>query len=266
MASNSVKVTLKVRNDTAARWLSVNPTLASGEIGLENDTYLLKMGDGSTRWAALPYLNKLDSKFFSKKEDGTIVLNDEFEKLISDVISKENDVTTVTITKVPVLDTDAANKHYVDLAIASAGHLKREIVTNLPPIASVDSDTIYMIKDTTSTGSDKYKEYMLINGTLEQIGDTSVNLNNLISSQDPVAGHLVAIGANGELIDSGFTPAAIGVEIPIATETVIGGVLSSADDNKISVNEQGFLTLNRISTSLLYVPDGDIFIIDGGLA
>ena len=46
---------IQVRRDTAANWTSVNPTLAAGEIAFESDTNLLKIGNGSTAWATLPY-------------------------------------------------------------------------------------------------------------------------------------------------------------------------------------------------------------------
>jgi hypothetical protein len=46
---------MQQRRDTAANWTSTNPTLAAGEMGLETDTYKLKVGNGSTAWTALPY-------------------------------------------------------------------------------------------------------------------------------------------------------------------------------------------------------------------
>jgi hypothetical protein len=46
---------MQQRRDTAANWTSNNPTLASGELGLETDTRLIKMGDGSTAWTSLAY-------------------------------------------------------------------------------------------------------------------------------------------------------------------------------------------------------------------
>tara|TARA_R110000823_G_scaffold76526_1_gene174777 strand:+ start:465 stop:1049 length:585 start_codon:yes stop_codon:yes gene_type:complete len=46
---------IQLRRDTAANWTSVNPTLASGEFGLETDTDLFKVGNGSTAWASLGY-------------------------------------------------------------------------------------------------------------------------------------------------------------------------------------------------------------------
>lgn len=48
-------VQIQLRNDVAANWTSVNPTLAQGEIGIERDTGLMKIGDGSTDWDNLAY-------------------------------------------------------------------------------------------------------------------------------------------------------------------------------------------------------------------
>jgi hypothetical protein len=64
MATNSVKVTLQIRHDTASNWTIRNPVLAAGEYGLETDTFWIKVGDGVRDWAHLPYLNKLDATYF----------------------------------------------------------------------------------------------------------------------------------------------------------------------------------------------------------
>ena len=46
---------IQIRRDTAANWTSANPTLAQGELGYETDTDKMKIGDGATAWATLPY-------------------------------------------------------------------------------------------------------------------------------------------------------------------------------------------------------------------
>ena len=46
---------IQIRRDSASNWTSANPTLASGELGLETDTTKLKAGDGATAWASLGY-------------------------------------------------------------------------------------------------------------------------------------------------------------------------------------------------------------------
>ena len=50
-----VQTRIQNRRDTAANWTSTNPTLASGEIGVESNTGKFKIGDGSTAWTSLLY-------------------------------------------------------------------------------------------------------------------------------------------------------------------------------------------------------------------
>lgn len=49
----STKIIL--RNDTAASWLEHNPILSAGEFGIEWDTGLFKIGNGTTAYNKLPY-------------------------------------------------------------------------------------------------------------------------------------------------------------------------------------------------------------------
>lgn len=47
---------IQLRRGTAAAWTSSNPVLAAGEPAVETDTGNLKVGDGTTSWASLPYI------------------------------------------------------------------------------------------------------------------------------------------------------------------------------------------------------------------
>lgn len=47
---------IRVRRGTTAEWTEENPILLEGELSYEIDTYLMKVGDGSTRWVDLPYM------------------------------------------------------------------------------------------------------------------------------------------------------------------------------------------------------------------
>jgi hypothetical protein len=51
------KTLIQVRRDTATNWSTVDPVLASGEMGYETDTNKIKVGDGSTSWSSLSYTN-----------------------------------------------------------------------------------------------------------------------------------------------------------------------------------------------------------------
>lgn len=81
---------------------------------------------------------------------------------------------------------DAYTKTEADSAIATAvagaHHLKRQIVTTLPPIGEANEDTIYMVLKTTGVAGNEsgnvYNEYMLIDGKFEQIGDSKVDLKD----------------------------------------------------------------------------------------
>jgi len=55
MTQTTIRVQMAQREDTAANWTSANPILLSGEIGYENDTTKLKIGDGTTNWNSLAY-------------------------------------------------------------------------------------------------------------------------------------------------------------------------------------------------------------------
>ncbi len=234
MATNTVRVTLQVRHDEAADWLTRNPVLASGEYGLETDTFWIKIGDGVRDWEHLPYLNKLDESYFKiDSTTGEITFSDDFmDKIHTLEAAAGQAITNLTITEPPVNDTDVPNKKYVDDAIEQAGHLKREIVAELPSSLMADPNTLYMVL---AQSGDHYEEYMFINGAWDMVGST------------------------GDGGSGGFT-------LEVATAARLGGVKASSDPDRINVTQEGFMTLNQVSTSLLYVPTGDTLVIYGGTA
>lgn len=313
MAQNNVRATLIIRNDSAATWATKNPKLARGEVGIEIDTGLVKVGDGVTNFNELDYINArngiddilttlVNDKitiadygksywYYDENNFEEVQVNEtdltkwparvELEvkngvarwvrpKAIYNPIQGTLDGVLVNLARDPQTNTEASTKNYVDTTIASAianvDHLKRRIVTILPTVG-IESNTIYMIKDDTVTGADKYKEYILIDGTLTQIGDTSVDLTNYVQKPTvQAAGNLVSVAANGSLIDSGIASTEIG-RLNIATTSILGGVYSSNADNSVSVDSiTGIMSLNRVSTTKLYVPTGDELVLNGGTA
>jgi len=65
-----VQTVIKVRRDTAANWISTNPTLAAGEMGLETDTNLFKFGNGTSAWTALAYSSSSRTTQIAKNDTG----------------------------------------------------------------------------------------------------------------------------------------------------------------------------------------------------
>lgn len=47
MADRILNTRLRLKYDTAANWASKNPVLLAGEAGIESDTLLAKIGDGT---------------------------------------------------------------------------------------------------------------------------------------------------------------------------------------------------------------------------
>ena len=236
MATNTVKVTLQIRHDEAQDWVTRNPILAQGEYGLETDTFLIKVGDGVTDWVHLRYLNKLDASYF--KYDATnneYTFSDSFMNQIHALEAAAGQaITQLIVTEPPVNDTDVPNKKYVDDAIAAAGHLKRAVVANLPSAESADPNTLYMVL---AQSGDHYEEYMVINGAWDMVGSTGDG------------------GSGGGIF-----------QLEVATNARLGGVKASPLADQINVTNEGFMTLNQVATTKLYVPTGDTFIIYGGSA
>ena len=72
-----IKTTFQVKRGTAARWEELNLILNPGEPGFEMDTFKLKIGDGSTPWKELPYVNDVDiSKYVTIADitNGNVIL------------------------------------------------------------------------------------------------------------------------------------------------------------------------------------------------
>ena len=72
-----IKTTFQVKRGTAARWEELNLILNPGEPGFEMDTFQLKIGNGSTPWKELPYVNDVDISKYITIEDimnGDIIL------------------------------------------------------------------------------------------------------------------------------------------------------------------------------------------------
>lgn len=82
---------------------------------------------------------------------------------------------------------DIADKEYVDTKVkeevSKTSHLTKEIVTSLPSDTDAKENIIYLIKDDTVTGLDKYEEWTLIGGTLVCIGTTSTDLTGYYTKE-----------------------------------------------------------------------------------
>lgn len=86
---------IQVRRGTAAQWTAANPVLAAGEQGFETDTGKLKIGNGTTAWASLPYVTDTLSAYLPEFDMLHAALTDGSRSVAVQVIgdSTGNDAT-----------------------------------------------------------------------------------------------------------------------------------------------------------------------------
>ena len=93
---------LKIRRGSSVQWLTVNPTLADGELGFESDTNKLRIGDGITPFSSLPY-------FFSSGAFPDLGTYDPSLFVGSDAAAYSGDLNTLTGRKLVAITTGFSN-------------------------------------------------------------------------------------------------------------------------------------------------------------
>lgn len=156
----------------------------------------------------------------------------------SKVSELENDNKYQTESDVTTTLANYATKTYVGEQIANAEHLKREIVTVLPSDTEASDNIIYMLKVESATGNDKYKEYMKIDGTVQMVGDTSVDLTDYAKSAD-IPTTLPANGGNADTVNNHTVETDVPVDAKF-TDTVYDDAYIKEEftkvDNKLTTN------------------------------
>ena len=146
----------------------------------------------------------------------------------------------------------AASETVVDTkiaaAIGSAGHLKREIVEELPTAESADPDTIYMMLNTAGT----YNEYIFVNGAFELIGDTQVDLTSYMKKvEGATANNFAMLNANGEVIDGALNASSF---ISASDFETYKGEVTDALAEKVASDDETYTSLASNAEKLANLP------------
>lgn len=97
MSTKTISTKILLRNDTAANWVTENPILGKGEMGVEIDTQKFKFGDGIHTWNELGYGHSADIPPASPTTAGTMSAAD-FVKLSNiEENAEENVIETVKV-------------------------------------------------------------------------------------------------------------------------------------------------------------------------
>jgi len=113
-------VTIQLRRDTAAAWTSANPTLAQGEFGLETDTTLYKIGNGSTAWNSLAY----------GAYSGTIANSTITSAMIVDGTIVASDLAANAVTTAKILDANVTAGKLADTAVTAGSYTTANITVD----------------------------------------------------------------------------------------------------------------------------------------
>ena len=111
MATLNTKIVL--RNDLAATWASVNPKLLAGEIGIEKDTGLMKIGDGVNLWNDLEYANECERAAHYEVEATGTQTDDEAIAAKLTELGAEAKVDDIAIVKREIADGKKSHTAYI---------------------------------------------------------------------------------------------------------------------------------------------------------
>lgn len=92
MATKTLQTRFVLKNDTEALWISNNPVLMKGEIGIANDVNKIKIGDGTKTWTELSYVG------LSPEEVNVLIGNASDNVYIAEATDEQTDTEAITAT------------------------------------------------------------------------------------------------------------------------------------------------------------------------
>lgn len=133
-------VQIQFRRDTEAAWTAANPVLAAGELGLETDTTLYKIGNGSTAWNSLAYgtiagVPANNSITLAMIVDGTIVAGDIASDAITTAKILDANVTAAklasdAVTTAKILDANVTAAKLAATAVTAGSYTTANITVD----------------------------------------------------------------------------------------------------------------------------------------
>ena len=116
--------------------------------------------------------NKISAVLTLPEKSGTLAV-------ISDLDNKADKSTTLSGYGI----TDAYTQAQVNELISNITHFTAQVIVSLEEVTEPRTDVLYLLKDEKVLGSDKYNEYIYIEGLgFTLIGDTTTDLTNYVSN------------------------------------------------------------------------------------
>jgi hypothetical protein len=188
-------VKIQIRRGTAAEWTSANPTLLSGEQGLETDTGKTKIGNGVTAWNSLGYV---DAKFLpTSASSGFLPTSASSGYVPNGLVTAKGQVVGASGDGVPVAIPAASGNGQVMVsasAEASGNKFSSEVGTLSFPQGSAGAPSITNISDPdTGVFFPANNNVGIATGGISRI---TVNQNGNVGIGAPqLAGHRLRVGS-----------------------------------------------------------------------
>lgn len=190
MAEKTINARIQCKIDTAENWKTNNPVLLVGELGVESDTKLIKVGDGTTSWTSLPYLQYLP--LAGGQLTGALKISNGYDKGIQD--SEGNNLLYMSSDYV----LNIRNEAYEDINIRSLGETKiggSQITSDINVIGrsfSYNDKSVAVTSDIPKT---------LNNKTLVANGNTTIYGTDITLSSDNAGNLTDAINGKADTSD-----------------------------------------------------------------
>lgn len=120
---------IQIRRGTSSQWSSANPVLASGELAISTDLEKIKIGNGTSTWSNLLYINLTPDEIqsainssVSSVIDGAPALLDTLNELAAALGDDENFASTITNSLSDKLDISTASSTYLTQANAASSY------------------------------------------------------------------------------------------------------------------------------------------------
>jgi hypothetical protein len=242
-------IRIQIRRDTAANWISADPTLRAGEIGIETDTLKMKVGNGSSRWTQITsYMNVVPSALDTTL-NGYLEVTD-----LNDTVAALNGVQNLLIPNDSIIFEGATEDAY-ELTLTAPDVTADKTVT-LP-----NATTTLVGTDTTDTLTNKTLTSPVVSGlTLSDAsivfeGSVADSYETTLTVGEPTADRTITIpDITGTIVTTGDTGSVTNTMLSgsISNDKLAGSISNDKLAGSISNDKlaNSSITINGYSISL----------------
>jgi hypothetical protein len=235
-----MSVQIKLRRDTAANWVIVNPVLAAGEPGVETDTLKWKFGDGTTHWNQLNYPTILSTPTAARDLTGTTLP----ANIINSSLTSVGTLAHLTVTN-PINASITGNAATATAAVNATNAINAQSAVSASVASSLSGGTANQIMYQTGSGTGFITVPALPTTFLEWNG-TGFNWASIPpSAANAVTGNTLA----SNVVNSSLTSVGTLTNLTV-TNTITGSVTGSAGSVS-GANITGSTLASNVLTSSL---------------